>query len=404
MHATYEALVEENRPALARLARRLSRTADDAEDLLQESLLDAYRSFERFRPGSHFYNWFARIMTNNQLDRVRRQRETVLSLDTCGAEPDSGPIEVPDERSNPERLVLDDMLDAHFRTALDRLDPNQRATVLLCDLEGATYEEAAAATQCPIGTIRSRLHRAHKSMERWLAPVVPHSTIRRAEPRQTRREFLAGTAAAGAALAGLTMREAGAAPAAEPKQVACPLHLQSLLGTAGELDTPRGALQDLRLTSVLVVDAKLDAALNAEQLAEITRRVRHRGLGLVVLHPGESRVLRALFGTPCGWDQSTAPEAGGAFRVTAPRHPVSCGLDRLQLPALNVAPGSYQGPRPDVVVFASEAEGGARSWGAVTWSVGRGRVCCLRPQEEALHQHAALGQVFRNAIEWCAGS
>lgn len=190
MSETYEALVLAHRPALERLSRRLARNRDDAEDLLQESLLEAYRSFPRFRAGSQFYNWFARIMTNNQLDRVRRAREVVYSLDHCGWDDEAGPIEIPDERSNPEHLLMKDELDAPFRYALERLDANQRATVLLCDLEGATYEEAAQRANCPIGTIRSRLHRAHKSMERSLQHYSPHcvaSASRRAGASPSQR-------------------------------------------------------------------------------------------------------------------------------------------------------------------------------------------------------------------------
>ena len=138
----FEALVQAHRAALSRLARRVSRDPEEAEDLLQETLVDAYRGFHRFRPESQFYSWVARIMSNNELDRARRRRLATVSLDQPLSDDGPEPLHLPDESANPERLILHEQMEPCYQSALEALLPAQRATVLLCDIDGATYEDA----------------------------------------------------------------------------------------------------------------------------------------------------------------------------------------------------------------------------------------------------------------------
>jgi RNA polymerase sigma-70 factor (ECF subfamily) len=380
MHTPYEALVREHRPALERLARKLANNhRDDAEDLLQESLLDAYRSFERFRPGSQFFNWFARIMTNNQLDRIRRTREHVLSLEGCSDEEGTGPIEIPDERHNPEQLLLRDEFDAPLKRALERLEPNQRITVQLCDLEGKTYEEAAAATRVPIGTIRSRLHRAHKALERSL----PQS-----ERRAPSRRAGSGTGVA----------------AAERVSVACSRQVAPVLENDARLSPePLGVdPQALRSVRGLVVSREDEARLRPEQVTTIAERVRFEGMGLVVLHGGDSPLLRALLGPDFGWTSEVAPEETGMVEVRAPRHPIAEGVGDFRLPR-PVRGGVLRGPKPDQVIFAAKDLAGSVAWQGMAWNVGRGRVFCFVPGCEVPEAGHPVGRILRNAARWCAG-
>src|SRR5579864_2077973 len=97
LDSAYEALVAGHRRAFERLARRLARDAEDADDLLQETLIDAYRGFARYRPDTHFYSWVARIMTNNYLDRLRRKHHPMVSLDQAGTTGAAGALDLPDE-------------------------------------------------------------------------------------------------------------------------------------------------------------------------------------------------------------------------------------------------------------------------------------------------------------------
>lgn len=380
MHAAYETLVQEHRPALERLARKLANNhRDDAEDLLQESLLDAYRSFDRFRPGSQFFNWFARIMTNNQLDRVRRVREHVLSLEGSGEDDAPGAIEIPDERHNPEQMLIREEFEAPLKRALDKLEPNQRITVQLCDLEGKTYEEAAAATQVPIGTIRSRLHRAHKALERWLPDAAPR---RHTKPLPRVSPALPQTSVSVAA--SLPVRPV--------------LEGDARLSVA-PLSLDREALRNVRS---LVLSREDEARLTKEQVSMVAERVRFEGMGLVVLHGGDSPILKALLGQDFGWTSAGTAAETAVVEVRAPRHPIAEGVGDFRLPR-PLSGGALNGPRPDQVIFAAKDVAGNAAWQGMAWNVGRGRVFCFVPGAEIPEAGHPIARIVRNAVRWCAG-
>ncbi|MEK7466734.1 MAG: sigma-70 family RNA polymerase sigma factor [Planctomycetota bacterium] len=141
----------------------LTRNARDAEDLVQEAYLKAYRSFRRFRPGTNFKAWIYRILVNTSIDFYRsRARQPVISELTD---------ESPAPAAAPERhRLLDNMeaLDAFVgddvRRALDELPPQHRIVVLLADVEGFKYREIASILRIPIGTVMSRLHHARRHL------------------------------------------------------------------------------------------------------------------------------------------------------------------------------------------------------------------------------------------------
>jgi RNA polymerase sigma-70 factor, ECF subfamily len=149
-------------PALYRTARRVSQRADDAGDLVQETLLRAYRTFESFQPGTNAKAWLFTILYSIQSNIWRRDRRT----------PEEMPLDDVDERF--QRVVASGTLDAEGQLlarldaspevhgALARVPDVYREVVLLVDVEELTYEEAAAALACPVGTIRSRLARGRK--------------------------------------------------------------------------------------------------------------------------------------------------------------------------------------------------------------------------------------------------
>lgn len=378
MHTSYETLILEHRGAFERLARKLANNnRDDAEDLLQESLLDAYRSFDRFRPGSQFFNWFARIMTNNQLDRVRRNRQHVLSLDGAGPDDEWAAIEIPDDRANPEQLLVEDEFEAPLKRALDRLEPNQRITVQLCDLEGKTYEEAAAMTHVPIGTIRSRLHRAHKSLERSIPQPLP-------KPVPPTRSW--------------TRPQEGVS-------VRCSRAVAGVMKDDSRLATERLALtaDALKDTRVLILSREDEARLTLDEVAAITSRVRFDGMGLVVLHGGESALLKSILGPTFGWTaEKNAPTTTGMVEVRAPRHPIAEGVGEFRLPR-PIASGAFTGPTPDQVVLAAKDVNGTAAWQGMAWNVGKGRVFCFVPGCEIPDAGSPVAKVVRNAAYWCAG-
>ena len=168
----FEKLVKANRDALYRIAYRLTGNRDDAEDLLLEALTEAWESFNHFQKGTEFVRWVATIMTHTFLDWQRKNSHyEFVSLDEPSEE-DEEPLELPDETDDPEKLVLRREFWRAAKRALDELPPESRTVVVLVDMEGLSYEEAAKILNCPIGTVRSRLHRARtilrEKLKDWL--------------------------------------------------------------------------------------------------------------------------------------------------------------------------------------------------------------------------------------------
>lgn len=165
--AQFEALVTQYWRLIYRIAFRLTGNQVEADDLTQEAVLEAFRAFDRFQPGSRFDRWIARIMTRTFLDGARRRhRHPTVSLDGPDA-PDAADLQVgPEERASQQELH--DVV----QQALTGLPPEFRMAVVLVDLEGLSYEEASRVMGTPIGTIRSRLHRARQALRQALQPLL----------------------------------------------------------------------------------------------------------------------------------------------------------------------------------------------------------------------------------------
>jgi RNA polymerase sigma-70 factor (ECF subfamily) len=154
---TWDDVVRQHADRVYRLAFRLTGDAHDAEDLTQETFIRVFRSLSRFTPGT-FEGWLHRITTNLFLDMVRRRgrlRMEGLPEDTDRL-PGGGP--------NPEQVFTEAHLDPDLQGALDALAPEFRAAVVLCDVEGLSYEEIAATLGVKLGTVRSRIHRGRQAL------------------------------------------------------------------------------------------------------------------------------------------------------------------------------------------------------------------------------------------------
>ena len=153
---------------LFRVAMSLTRNRADAEDLVQDTLIRAYRAIDRF-DGRYPRAWLLTILRNTQINRTRRRRPELLD------DPDDAldrlAVSQPGDGVEPEEVVVDPVFDAEVTVALEALPPNFRAVVDLVDLEGKSYEEAADALGVPVGTIMSRLHRARRRMRKHLLEV-----------------------------------------------------------------------------------------------------------------------------------------------------------------------------------------------------------------------------------------
>lgn len=164
-------LLAAHQDKLYRVAYRMAGHHEDAQDLLQDALLEAYRSFKKFQRGSYFDKWLYRIMTNTFIDRQRHKKRVgvVESLDApLPGETESAGRDIPDWTDEPSKRVLEDKFDEPVQKALDALPPEFRMVLILSDVEEFSYEEISEMMDTPIGTVRSRLHRARAMMRQKL--------------------------------------------------------------------------------------------------------------------------------------------------------------------------------------------------------------------------------------------
>lgn len=163
----FAALFAENWHRLYRFAYHLTRSREEAEDLVQQAAEEALRAFHRFHPGTRFDRWLMRILYTTFIDHVRRERRRKLFV--LDAVP---PSTLQAGSSSDPEAAVEKSLDGPVRRALDALPPEFRAAVVLVDIEGLSYEEAAGVLGCPVGTVRSRLHRGRLALREWLRPYV----------------------------------------------------------------------------------------------------------------------------------------------------------------------------------------------------------------------------------------
>ncbi|MFT4396506.1 RNA polymerase sigma factor SigE [Gordonia lacunae] len=159
---SWDDLVREHADRVYRLAYRLSGNQHDAEDLTQETFIRVFRSLSNYRPGT-FEGWLHRITTNLFLDMVRRRSK--IRMEALPEEYDRVPADTPD----PQQIFDATNLDPDLQRALDTLAPDFRAAVVLCDIEGLSYEEISATLGVKLGTVRSRIHRGRQSIRDALA-------------------------------------------------------------------------------------------------------------------------------------------------------------------------------------------------------------------------------------------
>ncbi|MFF2556097.1 RNA polymerase sigma factor SigE [Nocardia sp. NPDC058058] len=162
MMPTWDELVREHADRVYRLAYRLTGDQQDAEDLTQETFIRVFRSLQNYQPGT-FEGWLHRITTNLFLDMVRRRNR--IRMEALPEDYDR----VPSEGPGPEQVYHDANLDPELQAALDSLAPEFRAAVVLCDIEGLSYEEIGATLGVKLGTVRSRIHRGRQALKEHLA-------------------------------------------------------------------------------------------------------------------------------------------------------------------------------------------------------------------------------------------
>ena len=171
--ARFEEMTKEYMPALYSHALRLTRNPTDAEDLVQETYLRAYRGFPGFREGTNLRAWLFKIATNAYINMYRAKQRRPDERDLDGMEDWAlhdaiGGLEKVAAGHTPEATVLDAMPDDVVKEALEDLPEVFRQAVLLADVDGFSYREIAEITDVPVGTVMSRLHRGRKKLEEAL--------------------------------------------------------------------------------------------------------------------------------------------------------------------------------------------------------------------------------------------
>ena len=169
----FESEVMQHLDALYRTALRMTRNPQDAEDLVQETMLRAFRFLDRFEPGTNLRAWLFKILTNTYINRYRKasSEPRVDSLDDSDGDLslyrylDS---EAASRGGSVEAQVLDRFAEQDIKTAIEALPPQYRITVLLADVEGFSYNDIAEITNVKKGTVMSRLFRGRRLLQKAL--------------------------------------------------------------------------------------------------------------------------------------------------------------------------------------------------------------------------------------------
>src|SRR3954447_21154179 len=171
--ARFAELAMEHMASLYTAALRMTRNPADAEDLVQETYLKAYRGFGSFEEGTNLKAWLYRILTNTFINRYRQQKRRPDETDLDDVEDfylyrRLGGIDEARISKSAEDVMLELFTDDEVKDALESLPESFRMAVLLADVEGFAYKEIAEILDIPIGTVMSRLHRGRKALQKRL--------------------------------------------------------------------------------------------------------------------------------------------------------------------------------------------------------------------------------------------
>jgi RNA polymerase sigma-70 factor (ECF subfamily) len=171
--ATFTAQTMEHMPSLYTAALRMTRNPADAEDLVQDTYLKAYRAFDSFQEGTNLKAWLYRILTNTFINTYRAKKRRPEESDLDDVEQlylyrRLGGLEGAQSGRSAEDEVLDHFTEADVKDAVESLPEQFRLAVLLGDVEGFSYKEIAEILDIPIGTVMSRLHRGRRALQKRL--------------------------------------------------------------------------------------------------------------------------------------------------------------------------------------------------------------------------------------------
>jgi len=169
----YDLLVLKYQHKVVKLVMRYLRDPADAEDVAQEAFIKAYRALPQFRGDSAFYTWLYRIAINTAKNALaaRERNPVTYDLDMQGNDESADMVARLKDPETPEGLALTEEIRSTVNAAIGELPQDLRTAIVLRELEGMSYEEIAAAMDCPVGTVRSRIFRAREAIDRRLREV-----------------------------------------------------------------------------------------------------------------------------------------------------------------------------------------------------------------------------------------
>jgi RNA polymerase sigma-70 factor (ECF subfamily) len=163
LHKEFEREAIPHSDILYNYALRMTGNADDARDLLQETFLKAFRFWDKYEKGTNVRAWLFRIMKNTYINVYRKAVKEPDTVDYNDIQNFYNVIrENSTDANDLQEKLFGNLLDDDVTKALEALPEEFRTVVILCDIEGLTYEEIAEFVECPVGTVRSRLHRGRK--------------------------------------------------------------------------------------------------------------------------------------------------------------------------------------------------------------------------------------------------
>jgi len=168
----FDVLVLRYQHKVLKLIQRYVHDAHEAEDVAQEAFIKAYRALQSFRGDSAFYTWLYRIAINTAKNALVAGKRRPLDYDLDLQNPEQYAMEARlKESETPEGLLLTDEIRDTVNRAIGELPEDLRTAIVLREIDGLSYEEIAAAMDCPVGTVRSRIFRAREAIDRSLRPV-----------------------------------------------------------------------------------------------------------------------------------------------------------------------------------------------------------------------------------------
>lgn len=177
--------------SLYNTAYRMTRNAEDAQDLVQETYFKAYRYYDKFTEGTNLKAWLFKILKNTFINNYRKKQKQPFQTDFADIE-ESLESRVQDDPqrapTRPDEILLENVLDEDVQKAMDSLPHDYRMAVVLADLEGFSYKEIADILEVPVGTVMSRLYRGRKLLEEaMLRYAQDHGYLRSVEEPARKR-------------------------------------------------------------------------------------------------------------------------------------------------------------------------------------------------------------------------